>query len=314
MKQIYLYLNDYIKKDFNIFTYGITAVFLTICFIINYKFDFEHKILGKTFGTASGFVYYSLFYLFAYFAVMLPVIFIKKKKNILVNYKFWIKTTVFVSLIGIAGAFYYYKDILLLFDDPYKQLFVRKMLINSKRMLIYLIPLFIFKIIFDKKIKGLYGLHFGKFNAKPYFYMLIIMFPVIFWASFQADFLDVYPKFKPWVGSEIFNMNTLQRTMLFEFVYGLDFVFVELIFRGALVVGMVSLLGKDVILPMVSVYAFLHFGKPMAEAVGSVFGGYVLGVIALYSRSILGGCIIHIGVAFTMELTANCQYYIFGNH
>jgi hypothetical protein len=52
----------------------------------------------------------------------------------------------------------------------------------------------------------------------------------------------------------------------------------------------------------------LHFGKPMGEAVSSIFGGFILGVIALYSRSILGGVIIHLGVAWLMEFTAWCQH------
>jgi hypothetical protein len=101
-------------------------------------------------------------------------------------------------------------------------------------------------------------------------------------------------------------------TAIYEFIYGFDFIFVELVFRGALVIGMASILGKDAILPMVSVYCFLHFGKPAGEAISSIFGGYILGVIAYYSRSIVGGCIIHIGVAFSMEIVALIQYYLLG--
>ena len=100
-------------------------------------------------------------------------------------------------------------------------------------------------------------------------------------------------------------------SFIFEFFYGLDFGSVELIFRGALVIGLSSLMGRSAILPMVVTYAFLHFGKPMAETIGSIFGGYILGVIAYYSRNILGGCVIHIGVALLMEVMALLQYYVF---
>ena len=72
---------------------------------------------------------------------------------------------------------------------------------------------------------------------------------------------------------------------------------------------MVKLLGKEAVLPMVSMYAFLHFGKPLGETIGSVFGGYILGVIALKKEHIFGGFIIHVGVAYLMEITAFWQHY-----
>ena len=67
-------------------------------------------------------------------------------------------------------------------------------------------------------------------------------------------------------------------------------------------------MGAGVIMPMVAVYAFLHFGKPMGETIGSIFGGTILGILAYYSRSILGGIIIHVGVAYLMEFTAFLQH------
>ena len=36
---------------------------------------------------------------------------------------------------------------------------------------------------------------------------------------------------------------------------------------------------------MAATYAALHFGKPMGETISSIFGGYILGVIALYNHS-----------------------------
>ena len=72
---------------------------------------------------------------------------------------------------------------------------------------------------------------------------------------------------------------------------------------------MAKILGKDAVLPMVVTYAFLHFGKPLGETVGSIFGGYILGVIALRTKHIFGGCIIHIGVAYLMEVMALWQHY-----
>ena len=59
---------------------------------------------------------------------------------------------------------------------------------------------------------------------------------------------------------------------------------------------------------MTAVYVFIHFGKPLGETIGSALGGYILGVIALYSRNIWGGIFIHMGIAFLMEMTAMIQW------
>ncbi len=75
----------------------------------------------------------------------------------------------------------------------------------------------------------------------------------------------------------------------YEFFYGMDFFNLELLFRGFLVIGLSQVLGKDAIIPMVTTYCFLHFGKPVGEQISSIVGGYILGVIAFYTRGIWGG-------------------------
>jgi len=94
---------------------------------------------------------------------------------------------------------------------------------------------------------------------------------------------------------------------IYEGLYAFDFVWVEFLFRGILVIGLFSVLGKDAVIPMVSMYCFLHFGKPLGEAISSVFGGYFLGLLAIYSRSIVGGCFLHIGVALSMDIFATLR-------
>ena len=73
-------------------------------------------------------------------------------------------------------------------------------------------------------------------------------------------------------------------------------------FRGFLIVGMVRYFGPQVVLPMILTYCFLHFGKPLTESISSLFGGYILGIISLHSKSIWGGVIIHVGIAWLMEI------------
>jgi hypothetical protein len=64
---------------------------------------------------------------------------------------------------------------------------------------------------------------------------------------------------------------------------------------------------------MVSVYCFLHFEKPLAEAASSILGGLVLGVISYRTRSILGCIILHLGLAWSMEFAAYAQNLVRGS-
>ena len=84
--------------------------------------------------------------------------------------------------------------------------------------------------------------------------------------------------------------------------YGIDFLTVELFFRGFLVLAFVKYAGKNAILPMACFYCAIHFGKPMAECISSYFGGILLGIIAYNTRSIMGGLMVHVGIAWLREV------------
>jgi membrane protease YdiL (CAAX protease family) len=55
----------------------------------------------------------------------------------------------------------------------------------------------------------------------------------------------------------------------------------------------------------VVVYAMIHFEKPLLEAISSIVGGTVLGVISHRTRSIYGGVILHLGIAYMMEMAGS---------
>ncbi len=311
MKKISQYLRDFVKEDFNLGFYLYTAAFLVVTIYFNYTWDLEKKWINDSNSWRDYFFVFT-FNAFAYYAIAVPKALVFKEEYIK-KYSFWIKSSFFLLLLSIDGSFFHHTKYI--FSREYltydEQVFLLKIVTNIYPTFVYVIPLLILKYVYDKQQKGLYGLSIEGFDYKVYAGFLLIMTPLIFWASFQPDFLDTYPTFKPWKVNEVFGLSRLQMSGIHETFYLFDFVTVELLFRGALVIGLSSIMGKHVILPMVVTYAFLHFGKPMAETVGSIFGGYILGVIALYSRSILGGCAIHIGVAFLMEIMALLQYYIF---
>lgn len=146
-----------------------------------------------------------------------------------------------------------------------------------------------------------YGFSQKYFSLRPYLLMLLIMVPLIAAASTQPDFLAMYPKFK----STAFltgGRSSGWYKVLYELSYGIDFVGIELFFRGFLVLAFIKWVGKDAILPMAIFYCTIHFGKPMGECISSFFGGIILGVVTYHTRSIFGGLIVHLGIAWLMEL------------
>ena len=304
MKQIINYIIQH-NKDINKKFYIFIICFLSVCIIINYKIDFENKYLDKSLGTNLSYLYHFLFFSFAYYTTAIAIFIFNNKTHYLKKTSFWVMSALFIFIISLSSGYYNY-SFLNLFNSKEKY-FIYKILVNLKRFVLFLIPLLIIHFAFYKKEKSFYGLTLHKFNIKPYFIMLLFVLPLIIAASFFPSFTKVYPTFKSWLVAGIFNLETWQTQLIYEFFYGIDFIFVELIFRGALVIGMVKIIGKEAIIPMAVCYCFFHFGKPVGEAISSAFGGYILGVIAYYYRSILGGCIIHIGVAYSMEFCAFLQ-------
>jgi hypothetical protein len=148
---------------------------------------------------------------------------------------------------------------------------------------------------------NMFGLSAKGFNPTPYLWMLVIMIPLIFLASLQNDFLAMYPRLQ--------NIDYLASSnglpwykLLFEFSYGIDFLTIEVFFRGFLVIGFAKYAGRHAILPMAVFYCMIHFGKPLGECISSFFGGLILGVITYHTRTIYGGLIVHLGIAWMMEL------------
>ena len=311
IKTIVKYLIDYYQSNFNAKVYIYTALLLLVTITINYQLDYEDTILDSGFGSVMGFFYYYLNFAFAYFACLIPIYFLKNKQldGEGLTRGFWIKAILFLCCLAFAKGFYWSYAWIFTYLKGSQAFFVARIVNNLTKPLLFGVLLLLIKMLYDRQTRGLYGLTNASFDYKSYLVMLLIMIPLITWASFQPAFQRTYPMFKPWTINEVFGLNNVQMSIIYELIYGFNFFSVELFFRGALIIGLHKYLGKDAVLPMVVCYAFFHFGKPMAETIGSIAGGYILGIISFYSRNILGGCMLHIGVAWLMDAMAYLQYW-----
>lgn len=127
---------------------------------------------------------------------------------------------------------------------------------------------------------------------------LAIAVPVAFALSFTTGFRHVYPLFAPGVGGGgvLFAWLPLFATMLFA---------VELFYRGFLLSMLTPALGRYALFVMVVPYALTH--RDLVEALGAIVVGLLFGMLALRSRSIWMGWLVHVAVAFFVEAVAIWQ-------
>ncbi|MDD9965419.1 MAG: CPBP family intramembrane metalloprotease [Myxococcales bacterium] len=164
-----------------------------------------------------------------------------------------------------------------------------------------LVPALCIKLVLKRRIVDFGLVTRQHSNAWPlYFGMLAIVIPLVYGVSFTEPFLRTYPKYK---GAA----DSLWGFFAWEFIYALQFFLLEYFFRGFLLFSLARHMGSLSIFVMVVPYAMIHFGKPVTECVGSVLAGIALGTIALRTRTIYGGVVVHCGVAWSMDLFALMQ-------
>ena len=302
-------IGKFIKSDFHLWAYLYTFLFISVCVFLNYTEGFYKSVIRTSYFEGDSTWVFPLFYACMYFAVALPTFFLRKEYKSLTDWRFYLKSIFLISIYGFSIGFYSYKQWQFpsLFDEEI--MLTQKIISQLKSLFFYFTPLILLKLFVDKKVEGLYGLSRNSQHIKGYFSMFLMLLPFLLFMSFSSDFQQAYPQFKPWFYDGAFGMETWQYTTIFELTFALDFVMTELLFRGALVIGMVSILGRKAILPMVAMYVAIHFGKPLGETISSMFGGFMLGALAYQTRHIWGGVIVHIMIALSMEIMGFFHYY-----
>lgn len=227
----------------------------------------------------------------------------EKNLKFLGSGNWWVLTLLAVVLFAIRGSDIDYTQLIFKNAPPGLEIFYRKAAYNLGGLITLVIPCFVYWFFVDRKNQNFYGFKIKGVVLSPYFIMLAIMIPLLCWAGTQADFLETYPRYTK-IGISETSIGYSMYVALYELVYGSDFVFTEFFFRGFIILAFARKFGHTAILPMCVYYITIHFGKPLGETISSFFGGLLLGVIAFRTKSIYGGVIVHLGIAFLMELFA----------
>ena len=305
MRKILHYLKQHLKEDFNPVIYTSIGIFLSICILLNFTFDFEDRFLDTRPGIQR-FFFFFITHAIAYY-VPVGLYTLIKKESALHSMGFWTKSSFALVLLSLDRSNLILMPMVNEAMQPQLQFYASKITNNLSGAFFLIMPFLFFYRMFESNQGHRYGLNGKKFNSTPYFLILLFMIPVIAFASFLPSFIDQYPMYLSTNAHKYWGIPEWITVAGYEFSYGINFISIEFFYRGLMVIGMTSFLGRSSVLCMTSLYCFLHFGKPMGEAISSIFGGFTLGVIAYETRTIWGGVIAHIGIAWMMEIAGYVQ-------
>lgn len=161
-----------------------------------------------------------------------------------------------------------------------------------------IVPALFIKLVFRDRIRD-YGfkLSTNKKVLALYVLMFAVVIPLVFVVSDSPQFLAKYPKYK-------LAAQSMYQLVTWEAAYAAQFFMLEFFFRGFALFAMARYVGHVAIFIIVIPYCMIHFGKPLPETLGSIVTGIALGTLALRTRSIYGGVLIHIAVAWSMDFFA----------
>lgn len=156
------------------------------------------------------------------------------------------------------------------------------------------------------KLMGLrlrdFGLQLGGLRRYLSFYLLayLVVLALVVAVSFSPEFTEYYPFY-------VFAGRSWADFAAWELIYAAQFFSLEFFFRGYWLHACERKMGSAAIFAMLVPYCMIHFGKPWIEALGAIIAGLVLGTLALRTRSIWSGFLIHVAVALSMDAASLIQ-------
>lgn len=134
-----------------------------------------------------------------------------------------------------------------------------------------------------------------------YLVLFLFVLPFVIGVADTAAFQAKYPMARAMIQDGALRLDHL---VVYEAFYLLIFVSGEGFWRGYLTFGAERDLGLYSLAFMAVPYVTAHYGKPLAETLGAIAAGTVLGWLALKHRSVWLGVAIHYAVAVSMDLLA----------
>ena len=294
-------IGGFIKKDFLWVKYLSALALAVLIIIAQVKFNIYDIIIAPTYDDGTSMLRIPMIYIMVYFLVLIPSLAMHSELWRLRRWQVWVFPIILLTIDGAGQGYYGYMQWAdehgVTLKDRYYLRLVGSFMFRS---VFIVLMLCVFRKLTEGRF-GLFGLRRSTKYLRVYALIYVLLLPMFLFVSFTPQFLDYYPKMFIDYYDGALGWERWQLTGLFELFYANDFIGVEGMFRGALVIGMSRWLGCRAVLPMALTYMCIHLGKPDLELCSSVIGGYILGVLAWRTHHLWGGIIIHLGIAMFFE-------------
>jgi hypothetical protein len=187
-------------------------------------------------------------------------------------------------------------------DNPNINLFEYGYWFLGDSFTFFVLPALIIILIFREKISE-YGFKIGyyKIGFKISVIVILVMSVIVWFVSTEKSFYLTYPY-----------LNETKNDWLLFFIYEfllLVYIFSwEFVWRGYMLFGLETKFGYYSIFIQMIPFVILHNGKPALETFSAIFGGILLGILALRTRSFMYGVLIHFCLIFNMDLISTLRY------
>ncbi|MBK8186755.1 MAG: CPBP family intramembrane metalloprotease [Cellvibrio sp.] len=161
-----------------------------------------------------------------------------------------------------------------------------------------LIPVFVIKFLFKDAVAN-FGWRWQQTHQHWAGYCCLIL-PIlcfVYIASLGTDFINHYPFYK-------LTHRSYLDFIFWEILYLTQFVCLEFFFRGFMLQALKPALDANAIWIICVPYMMIHLPKLWPEATSAILFGFFLGILAMQSRSIWGGVLVHAGIALSMDIAA----------
>lgn len=307
IKEIYYFVED----DFKWTKYLYVLCFAVMIAVAQIYFNFYDHIISPSYQDGTSMIRLPMVYVSAYYAILIPTLFMHGEGWRLKQWQVWVFPILLVTIDGAAQGF-----------DTYEQWIYNGDYTRNERNYLFLVGSFFFRsvaiVLFLCLFKwlttgqfGLYGVKRSSHLLRVYGAAYLCLVPIFVIVSFTPQFVHYYPKMHISICEGAFGWSNWKLIAPFELCYANDFLGVESMFRGAMIIGLSRWLGPRTVLPMIITYMCIHLGKPDLELCSSVIGGYILGILAYRTQHLWGGIIIHLGIAMLFEALGLMRIFFF---
>lgn len=308
MQKFYQYVLQHLKSDFHAFYYLAVVACMLIALGLQVRFEFVNTWIRLCVFERQHAYFFAwlLFYATMYYLPLCLHAAFRRDWAWAKKPEFWLKSGTVIAAMSLYMTIGLSSYVARQFDTYPERFFTGRLAAIVSLTLLQLLPVALLYYLRDRQrgVAWLYGMSWKGFDWKAYLPLFLLAIPAIYLSAIQPHFREYYPICKPQIMAQLQLLNPKLAILLYETGYALTFVGVEVVFRGLLVVGMLQILGKNAVLPMVAFYFAVHFSKPLGEVLLSAPGGFILGILAHRTQNIIGGIWLHLTIALGMELFA----------